>query len=514
MTSGIGGVWNVPCYVCGRNLGSNKADCGKIAGHKSHSRPPCVWAESDNTIVLLCQKKEKAKRLLREEAEQIYQEQQKKYKEGSLLNEGHQFTQGRSDSEDDVFQKTPVKEAKKAIAKKDGRTPKKKRVEDQKEYEQQQQEPIQDADDNDCVKTPVQEAKMAIEPRQNAETDKLPLSHNEEEQKQNECASAQKQNEQDEGSRMVWTHEAKVCLYKWVIKLNPFGAKRGHTDAAWADVAKHCAESTKNVSRQKGKIDVSGHGLQVYIGAQMKLMRAKAATETKQSGQTGQLSNHETEELDLLQQIHARKQYILDSKDAERGEKELLDNIKAGQLGDAIYNKAMQKEPVKNKYIQALNRKRKTVQTRYEAIKDANKSCSDEQCLAKLSVEDRDVLLMWAKAKQEGHATTGKEDSDSDSADEDIRGGRGGKKKATVVNAIAEMSGVGPMMLQAMKEISPLEQQMTEYYRMKACAAQVAAAPDMTVAARLARLQQALDSKVITAEEHTEHRQRIIKEAF
>jgi hypothetical protein len=313
---------------------------------------------------------------------------------------------------------------------------------------------------------------------------------------------------------MVWTHDAKVTLYKWVIKLNPFAAKRGHTDAAWAEVAKSCADSTKHVSRHKGRIDVSGHGLQVYIGQQMKLMRAKAATETKQSGQTGQLSNFETEELELLQQIHARKQSIVDSKDAERGERELLDNIKAGQLGDAIYKKAMLKEPVKNKYIKTLNRKRKTVQTRYEAIKEANKSFSDEQCLAKLSGEDREVLLLWAKAKHDGHTTTGKEDSDSDSYDEDIRGGRGGKRKATVVDSIAEMSAVGPMMLQAMKHITPLEQQMTEYYRMKACAAQGAAAPGMTVEARLARLQQAKDTKVITAEEYSAQRERIIREAF
>jgi hypothetical protein len=91
------GVWNIPCYVCGHLLGSNKEECGK-SGAKKHPRPPCVWAASDNTIVLLCQRKDAAKKMLRkanEEKEEAYKQQQSQYEAGTLRETGHTFTYGR-----------------------------------------------------------------------------------------------------------------------------------------------------------------------------------------------------------------------------------------------------------------------------------------------------------------------------------------------------------------------------------------------------------------------------------
>jgi hypothetical protein len=528
--------FNVPCHVCGFELGTNKEKCGAKAGGKKHPRPPCVWAESDNTIVLACQKKDREKKAAQQEAQLIYQRQQEQYKSGNLLSKTHTFTEGRSSSDDDgVFESAPQRsrsnegnKAKKHTGQQVTATETAKEAGGTMQVTQEEPgatESHHDEAQDDAWTLKQQQAKE----KGDIENEEMVGGEDDESKKNHERQArgnavdqpmVLKKKEQDkEDSRMVWTHDAKCTLYKWVIKLNPFACKRGQTDAAWIDVARSCADSTKHVERQKGKIDVSGHGLQVYVGHQMKLMRAKASKETTESGQTGQLSNFEREELDLLQQIYDRKKSIVDSKDAEKGERELLDNIKAGQLGEAIYKKAMLKEPIKNKYIRNLNRKRKTVQTRYEAIKEANRSCNDEQCLAKLSTEDRDVLVLWARAKAEGHAaTTGKEGSDSDSGDEDRRGGKGGRKKTAVVDAIADVSGVGPMMLQAMQQITPLEQQMTEYYRIKACAAQAPAegvpAPLRSIADRLDRLKAAKDAEVITEAEYSAQRERIIKDAF
>ncbi len=63
------GTWNVECHVCGKTLGSNKDLCGKAAqGKKKVSRPPCVWAHTDSTIVAKCVQ-EQQKRLKRVEEE-------------------------------------------------------------------------------------------------------------------------------------------------------------------------------------------------------------------------------------------------------------------------------------------------------------------------------------------------------------------------------------------------------------------------------------------------------------
>lgn len=514
MSSGT--VWDVPCYVCGCKLGSNKVKCGQTSG-KRHSRPPCVWAESDNTIVLLCQKKDAQRRASEQEQQRIYEEQQEKYKAGTLIESGHSFTHDRSDNED--FEITPHKvSAKRAATQQitsDRQTPKKRSTQRKLPTPAQ----LSAASDGSTTLFGDEEQNRALEviqqrrrdeydlsPERGEEGKEQPLNTNErgEEEKQEHQQTKEGGEEEKEDSRMVWRHESKMTLYGWVIKLNPFGCKRGTTDAAWKEVAMKCADSTKHVSKKNGKIDVSGHGLQVYVGGQLKEMKKKFGEESKESGQTGKLSDLERAEYDLLAQIYDRKREIKDSKEAEKGEKDLLDKIKADQLGEAIYHKAMQSEPVKNKYIKNLNRKRKTVQTRYEAIKSANKALNDEQCLNKLPAEDRDVLVMWAKAKKDGHAKSGRDNSDSDSSDDD-GAGKGGKKKATVVDSIANMSSVGNMMIEALSKQSPLEMQMEEYYRRKATAMAT-----VTVESRLARLKSALDNNVISVDEYDAQRARII----
>jgi hypothetical protein len=515
MNFGVGGLWDVPCYVCGSALGTNKEHCGAgVGAKKKHARPPCVWAESDNTVVLTCQRKAKAKREEEEQREAQYILQQQLYKQRTLLNKEHQFTQGRSSSDDDdVFENPAPKRHSGGAAARKASTPKKAKTADTpntpKETEKKK-DPLDFTSDEEKDHRPPAAAKQlqvrAIDNEDAAEAGK-PLPR-----PQDAVNAAQNTNEEDkEDSRMVWTHESKICLYGWVIQLNPFAAKRGSTDAAWNEVAAKCAESTKNATRKGGRIDVSGHGLQVYVGGQMKIMKGKALKEETQSGQGGLMSNHEKEEWGLLQQIYERKKERSDSKVVEKEEKDTLTKIKQDQLGEAIYQKAMKKEPIKNVYIKALNRKRKKVQVRYDAIKDANKACSDEQCLAKLCEEDRSVILMWAKAKKDGNVvTTGNEDSIEDSSDDELRR-KGGKKKENVVDAIANLAGVGPMLLEAMKVETPLEQQMTQYFQRKAAAAH-GARSDMTVQARLDRL--AAAKSLMTAEEYAAQRLRILSESF
>jgi hypothetical protein len=387
------GVWNIPCYLCGHLLGSNKEECGK-SGAKKHPRPPCVWAASDNTIVLLCQKKDAAARKANEEKEEAYKQQQSQYEAGTLLETGHTFTYGRSSSDEDNVEQPPsipkkrqqqqqARGASRKAREAQQRTKQQEASAEQlfqvqeievlRNLEEEEDKRLQNADPGDAVAVTVQ----AAAPIQRQETPK-------------EC------------ERMVWKHASKMCLFGWVAKLNPYQAKRGSVEDAWNEVAKQCAESTKHVSKRDGKIDVDGHGLQVYVGNQLKIFKAMARRQASESGQTGMMSDHDREEYNILMQISTNKDSVAAAKEAEKTEKELLDSIKAGQLGDAIYAKAMLTEPIKNAYIKELNKRRRTIQLRYDAIKEANKTLSDDQVFAKLSDDDRCMLQQITKVRREG----------------------------------------------------------------------------------------------------------------
>jgi len=53
--------WNVACYVCGHELGTNVEECGKRPNGKRVALPPCVWAVSDSTVVQKCLREAKKK---------------------------------------------------------------------------------------------------------------------------------------------------------------------------------------------------------------------------------------------------------------------------------------------------------------------------------------------------------------------------------------------------------------------------------------------------------------------
>jgi hypothetical protein len=353
-----------------------------------------VWAASDNTIVLLCQKKDAAARKANEEKEEAYKQQQSQYEAGTLLETGHTFTYGRSSSDEDNVEQPPsipkkrqqqqqARGASRKAREAQQRTKEQEASAEQlfqvqeievlRNLEEEEDKRLQNADPGDAVAVTVQ----AAAPIQRQETPK-------------EC------------ERMVWKHASKMCLFGWVAKLNPYQAKRGSVEDAWNEVAKQCAESTKHVSKRDGKIDVDGHGLQVYVGNQLKIFKAMARRQASESGQTGMMSDHDREEYNILMQISTNKDSVAAAKEAEKTEKELLDSIKAGQLGDAIYAKAMLTEPIKNAYIKELNKRRRTIQLRYDAIKEANKTLSDDQVFAKLSDDDRCMLQQITKVRREG----------------------------------------------------------------------------------------------------------------
>jgi hypothetical protein len=234
-------------------------------------------------------------------------------------------------------------------------------------------------------------------------------------------------------------------------------------------------------------------------------MARRQATE---SGQTGMMSDHDKDEYNLLMQICTAKEQLLEAKEAEKTEKDFLDNIKAVQLNDAIYAKAMKTEPMKRAFIAELNRRKKKIQVRYEAIKAANKSFSDDQIVAKLSDEDKAVLAQITKAKKDGLLQSA---TDKDSEDDDDGVNKGGRKKGTVIESIGNVQSMGREIVEAFQKPTALELQMAEYFRAKTKSAR---AVDQSLEQRLHNLQEANDCGTITKEEYRTLRAQILKEHF
>jgi hypothetical protein len=306
--------------------------------------------------------------------------------------------------------------------------------------------------------------------------------------------------EDTDSSRMNWTHESKVCLYGWVLKLNPFAAKRGTTKDAWNEVAKL---STRQASKQGGRIDVSGHGLEVYVGLQLKALRRKADREAKTSGQTGQLSDLERVEYNLLQQIVDKKQHVVDGKEAEKEARDLLDNIKANQLGDAIYEKCLKTPQMTATYLQQLCKRRKAAKQKLDIIIETNTRLTHEQQLQLLSEQDRDILIQYAKVKKDRRVDGRLAPTDDGEEDEPDRGAQ---KKASVVQSIANIANMSGALLDALQKPTPLETTMMQFYAAKMA--------DRDVETRLRKLDDAHEKQLITDKEYSKLRTRILRESF
>jgi hypothetical protein len=150
-----------------------------------------------------------------------------------------------------------------------------------------------------------------------------------------------------------------------------------------------------------------------------------------------------------------------------------------------------------------LNQERRKIQTIYAAIKDANKSISDDQALAKLTDEQRSVLRQYAELKGR------KEIPETEKTSDDEEGPRSGKKArfADQVKAIASMS---EDMLKLMKQPTAFELQLLDTMRQRQQSTNATSVD--TIQARLHRLKQLLDSEDISDKEYSQQRQRILNE--
>jgi hypothetical protein len=321
--------------------------------------------------------------------------------------------------------------------------------------------------------------------------------------------------DQEESKNTTWTHEAKMMFYGWVGTLNPFSAARGQCEEAWNNVAAEVAKSTKHLSKKKGRIELSGAALRVYLSKQMSDSSAYGSykkqlrAESTLSGQAGTLSNHATLEYNLLDKLDAMKKEAQEDNAVLKDEKALLKSIKDNQMNDQIYARAMAKPEFKDTLFKTLNKQRKKLEIKIEALIASNKRPRKE-VVEQLDDEERALLSRHDELKADKQA---KGETTTDGYDSDDNANRGNQKKSRFKDTLDAIMNLEKVTSQP-RGVSEFEKTLTDWLQHKMARDQQEAPQTQDVETRLRKLDEALARKVITDAEHRKQRENIIKSSF
>jgi len=324
--------------------------------------------------------------------------------------------------------------------------------------------------------------------------------------------------------RMKWTHKAKMALYGWVVKINPYDAPHGQHKLKWIAVSQAVKESTKNLPVNE-RVDVIGHGLQLFVKRQHVHWSKRTKKEISESGQAGQLSDLENKEVAQLETIKALQTAVATSKAVISKEKKILQDCKNGQMNDVIYAAAAKSAPINLQVLKNLSAKKRVIQAKLEAFQGADTAATPDVALAKLSEEERQVLLKYAEVRQRAKANVkaelgpsgseqqGTEPSDSD---DDLLTATGGKKnKRGWERTTDSLDMWGSTISKCMSRSTAYEEAAIRVMEARTAAlAAVAARLQVPLTERLQRVDDAVTAKTITQAEGEARRKSLIDEYF
>jgi hypothetical protein len=300
-------------------------------------------------------------------------------------------------------------------------------------------------------------------------------------------------------------------FYGWVAKLNPFAAQRGQVEQTWDTVAEKVADSTKHLTKKQGKIELSGHALRVFLAKQMGMdskfcsWKTKLQEESTKSGQAGMLSNHDTVEYQLLDQLAAMKQQTAEESAALSEGKALLKSIKDDQLNDEIFKKCMKSEPAKKELFRVLNKKRKVLEIKIDALAKARKE-SRQEVLSYLDPEERLTLEKHEELKAERRLSN---QTTTDNYDSDENANRGIGKKARFHETNAAVQQLMSKVAEQPSETA-LERALTQWLTHKMQMQMQTRSEGASVQERLTSLESMKERRLVKEDEYTTQRKRIL----
>ncbi len=293
--------------------------------------------------------------------------------------------------------------------------------------------------------------------------------------------------------------------------MNPFAAQRGQVEQTWDTVAEKVADSTKHLTKKQGKIELSGHALRVFLAKQMGMdskfcsWKTKLQEESTKSGQAGMLSNHDTVEYQLLDQLAAMKQQTAEESAALSEGKALLKSIKDDQLNDEIFKKCMKSEPAKKELFRVLNKKRKVLEIKIDALAKARKE-SRQEVLSYLDPEERLTLEKHEELKAERRLSN---QTTTDNYDSDENANRGIGKKARFHETNAAVQQLMSKVAEQPSETA-LERALTQWLTHKMQMQMQTRSEGASVQERLTSLESMKERRLVKEDEYTTQRKRIL----
>ena len=428
-------TWDVPCYVCGHKLGSNKTTCGQAqAGKKAVKFPPCKWAHTDDKYV----RKALAAAAVAEEQKKKEQEEAQatmvRYHAGQI--DFDEIPEGMPLATDANFGAQDFDGAEVERAVNDGSGEE------------------GDGGRGDAVDT----AAGAPAPA---------------------SATTAQGNGGKTQKHTKWSSTTRTIFYKCIQSKDPFHT--GHKDKtpAWEEIAKAMQEATRHLGNTaEGDLRCYGNGktLQVFYG-RMKRSYKEHDEDDKHSGTAGRQDEEDDKDPSAKMKKEEREQLFAcidleKSADLQvqlkRDASKSFDFMKNGVVNDFVVECATKDEKVNTKLVKELSSRLRQAKMRKLAFEASNKGGTYTY-----TAEDMENFRLWDKVR-EAHPDLPEGECIDDDVSASKRGGH-------LVAALQDLAAQGAQLRQHFTPMSPSDF-ASEFFKAKRAHAE---ATKLTLKAKL-----------------------------
>ena len=477
-------TWDVPCYVCGFKLGTNKAKCGQAEGGKRAVKyPPCAWAHTDEKYVRTAF------------ARAAEAEEQKKKQEEEIAEAKARYERGEMDFEEDDTQADQNQVRTHEFINLSGGGA------------DASEAPASGGGD---VGGQAGVAKGGIGGDAGTQSQK---SKGGKPGKQTTKAAQEQSEDKDGGTtgkHTKWTSTTRTMLYKCIQNKDPFHTAHKEKAKVWDDIAAAMRESTKlMVNTAEGDTRChaqNGKTLTVFYTREKKHYLDKDRDEDDKHSGTAGGADDEDDSPDAKKRKEERKELhacieLEKSADefvqAKRDANKSLELMKNGVVNDFIVACAAKDPKVKPFLVKELSSRLRAAKMRKMLFEKTNKDG-----VYTYTAEDMENFRLWDEVRETDPQLPEAEDIDGDIP--------ASKKGGQLVAALQSLTAQGAQLRQHFTPMSPGEF-ASEFFKAKRSHAE---ATKVTLKQQLQMVDDDVAEKTITKEEGESFKKKIKDEHY
>jgi hypothetical protein len=386
-------VWEVPCYVCGFKLGSNKEKCGVKPGVKPMKNPPCKWAHTDSNIVSKCFRIEEEKR--REEDAKAQQDVYDVPDDGTFAPS---------------FQESHVDQSLSATA----------------QHATREHGSSSDEDETPATR------------RTDASADEQPAQKKKDEKKEKE-------------KKTRWNCMTRTMFFRCIQKFDPFSSP--DKGKVWDKIAQEMVAATRTLGNTPDGdfcVYATGKTLNVFYSRCRDKHKDSEDGDTH-SGGAGKADVDKTikEERNQLAACIELERSAKEAVEQKREDKKVFDALRNGEVNDMVINLAVSNEVVRMKAVKVLASKLRAAKMRKLSWESANKG-------GKYQYTDGDLrdFEQWRQVRQQD-STLPEDPTDGTTSDTTTASAaRGGALAASISQMMERMPTAAQLQPPSPQEIA------------------------------------------------------------